>query len=84
MHELVINNFCLKSEGLIEVYLSIDGESISFLILKEELGYKVPGALENLMTENLKRSQSFITLLSEWYNKLPVDLPADLTFTEDF
>lgn len=84
MHELIINNFCLKSEGLVEVDLSIDCESISFLISKEELGYKVPGALQNLMAENLKRSQSFITLLSEWYNKSPIELPADLTFPEDF
>lgn len=82
-HQLIVNKFSLEPDGTIKVWLKVDLEEITFLMKREGFGYTVPGALENLTTKNLKRSQSFITLLDDWYNDLPVSLPIDLTFSNE-
>lgn len=82
-HQFIVNKFSLEPDGTIKVWLKVDLEEITFLIKRELLGYTMPGALENLVTENLKRSRGFITLLDDWYNDLPVSLPMDLTFSNE-
>jgi hypothetical protein len=81
-NKFILNNFSLESPLKMKVYLEVDNREIQFFIIKEGLGYKIPGELENILTEHVKRSQNFIRLLDNWYNNLPIVLPVDLSFVE--
>jgi hypothetical protein len=81
-HKFVVKNFCSDRHN-ISVLLMIDNDEVTFIIEKGQIGYIFPGDLINLSNERSKRTRHFIELVDDFYNDVPVDLPADLTYFDD-
>lgn len=75
----IILNIERKDPSTLQFYCSIDGQQREYELKFERIGVTVPGELQDVISESIKRSHNFIEIVFGFQESNQVDFPIDLS-----